>query len=204
MSFYSEKLDITPRMNKKTKAICFLNDSRGSAEEGHDDRNTQYSQLRNGGNDAMRKKLSLVFLAVSILTLVPVMSVNANPILRTTMSLDFYGVNPIWRGSVSGDINGFMDFTNVGSGKGGNQEAGNTIHFGEIWQIWSDDFLLRGTDKGVVSLGNSKYRMNGIVTEAEGIWAHLVGHRVHMSGTITWDPDTGAPLTAPGIFQVTG
>jgi hypothetical protein len=152
----------------------------------------------------MRKKISLVFLMVSILTLVPVMSVSAVQNLRTTMTLEFYGVNPIWRGTVSGDINGYMDFTNIGTGKSGNQAPGHTIHFGEIWQIWSDDFLLRGTDKGVVTLANSKYRMNGIVTEAEGTWAHLVGHRVHMSGTITWDPDSGAPLTAPGIFQVTG
>ena len=48
---------------------------------------------------------------------------------------------------------------------------------------------------------NDKYRMNGVVTEAYGNYEHLVGHRVHMSGIITWDP-SGDPENAPGSFRV--
>ena len=61
--------------------------------------------------------------------------------------------------------------------------------------------LLTGTDEGIVS-PNSKYRMNGEVTDAAEQWSHLIGRTVHMSGYITWDPDTGMPLTAPGTFRV--
>lgn len=54
----------------------------------------------------------------------------------------------------------------------------------------------RAHDSGVVSWANDKYRMNGVVTEAYFDYEHLVGHNVHMSGSITFDGDT--PATAPG------
>jgi len=75
-------------------------------------------------------------------------------------------------------------------------------HFEEEWWITDQGgTILRGTDEGVVS-PNSKYRMNGVVTEAAPEWSHLIGRKVHASGYITWDPDTGAPLTAPGTFRI--
>ena len=149
------------------------------------------------------RKLSVFALMLSAVALVAA-SVQAQSPLRCDMDLYFHDENPIWRGTISGDISGKMYFTNVGTGKRGNQEPGATIPFEEVWEITDEQgsMLLTGTDKGVVTLANSSYRMNGVVTDAAPGWAHLVNRRVHMSGYITWDPATGAPLTAPGTFEV--
>lgn len=142
----------------------------------------------------------LIVLLVLAFTLVLVPAVSAQPMkpLRGEMELFFTGpANPLWTGTISGDINGDMYFYATGS-----KDVGQVHHFWEVWNITTVGGDLIGTDKGVVSWKNGKYRMNGIVTEATGNWAYLEGHRVHMSGYITFDPDTGLPATAPGTFQV--
>jgi hypothetical protein len=147
------------------------------------------------------KRLSVLLMLCS-LALVSAMA--QSPPLKCDMEVYFFEQNPIWRGTVSGDLSGQIFFTNVGTGKRGNQEPGLTIPFEEIWEITDaqGNMLLTGTDRGVVTLANSAYRMNGEVTDAAPGYSHLLGRTVHVSGYITWDPDTGAPLTAPGIFQV--
>ena len=115
------------------------------------------------------------------------------------MELFFTGpANPVWTGTISGDINGEMYFHATRS-----KDVGQVHHFWEIWEIWDGDvLLLRGIDNGVVSWKNMKYRMNGMVIEAPG-WADLVGHKVHMSGTIIWSNyPNPAPEEAPGVFQI--
>ena len=113
------------------------------------------------------------------------------------MELDFFWDNPIWRGTISGDISGQIFFSNIGD-----KESGKAYHFSETWEIKDGDtVLLSGTDEGVVS-PDSKYRMNGVVTYAAGEWAYSLGRNIHASGYITWDPDTGALLTAPGEFRI--
>jgi hypothetical protein len=118
------------------------------------------------------------------------------------MDLDFYFDNPIWRGPISGDINGWIEFTSVeGYGQGG------AWHFAETWQIKEYNpvteevgpVLLEGTDAGVVS-PNSEYRMNGVVTHATGDWTRVIGRNIHASGKITWIGDD--PETAPGTFRI--
>lgn len=124
--------------------------------------------------------------------------------LRGAMELYFmaggpdigYG-SPVWSGTITGDINGEMYFYSTGA-----KDVGQAHHFWEVWYITTVDGDLIGTDKGVVSWENDKYRMNGVVTEATRNWAYLEGRNVHMSGIITWDPDTGLPATAPGTFRV--
>lgn len=156
------------------------------------------------------RKMLLAPLIAFLLTSALAVPLQAILPLYGSMALDFYPVNPIWRGTISGDINGLMFFFNVGTGKQGNQAPGKTIHFGEIWLITdeAENMLLTGTDKGVVSLDGSEYRMNGEVTDAGEGWEHLIGRNVHMSGYITWqnigtpeDPVI-VPETAPGIFRV--
>lgn len=146
----------------------------------------------------------LIVSVALVLTLMLVPAVSAMDPLIGSMALDFNPVNPIWRGTITGDISGNMYFNNTGTGKQGDQDPGKTIHFAEIWFITDEDenMLLIGTDHGVVSLDGSEYRMNGVVTDAAPQWSHLIGRNVHMSGYITWDPDTGAPATAPGTFRV--
>ncbi len=145
----------------------------------------------------------LLALALSLMTL-PAVPAQAKKPLIGSMELNFYLENPIWRGTIAGDISGKMFFTNVGTGKQGDQTPGMTIHFSEIWLITDEEgnMLLTGTDEGVVSLDGSEYRMNGVVTDAAPQWQHLICRNVHMSGSITWDPETGLPATAPGVLQI--
>ncbi len=150
----------------------------------------------------MRRLIVLPALAFALMLLVPGTAQVQEPLIGQ-MELNFYPDNPVWRGTITGDISGNMFFTNVGPGKRGVEERGPTLSFEEIWLIEdeSGNMLLTGTDAGVVSGANSKYRMNGVVTDAAPQWSHLIGRTVHMSGYITWDP-TGWPLTAPGTFRV--
>ncbi|MDH3196619.1 MAG: hypothetical protein OEO21_00095 [Candidatus Krumholzibacteria bacterium] len=143
------------------------------------------------------KKLVLVpALAFTLVLLLPGTAQVQSPLIGQ-MELNYYEPNPIWRGTITGDISGEIFFSNIGG-----KEAGMAYHFEEEWWITDQGgTILRGTDEGVVS-PNSKYRMNGVVTEAAPEWSHLIGRKVHASGYITWDPDTGAPLTAPGTFRI--
>jgi hypothetical protein len=102
-----------------------------------------------------------------------------------------------WSGTITGDINGNMYFY-----KTAGLEIGNTKHFWEVWLITdeNDNMLLTGTDKGVVTIANWKYRMNGEVTDAAPEYAHLIGHQVHMSGIIIHHSAT--EKEAPGTFRV--
>lgn len=149
----------------------------------------------------MRRLIVLLALAFTLMLLLAGTAPAEEP-LRGQVELDFYEDNPIWRGTITGDISGKISFSNVGTGKRGNQEPGKTIPFAETWLITDKKgrMLLTGTDEGVVS-PNSEYRMNGVVTDAAPKWSHLIGRNIHASGYITWDP-TGWPLTAPGTFRI--
>ncbi|UCE95556.1 MAG: hypothetical protein JSV51_07480 [Candidatus Bathyarchaeota archaeon] len=149
------------------------------------------------------KRLIILLTLALTLSLVAAVPTNAKKPLRGSMELYFmaegpdigYGP-PIWSGTISGDINGEMYFYNTGS-----KDAGQARHFWEVWYIITEDGILLGTDKGVVSWKNNKYRMNGIVTQATGNRMHLEGRNVHMSGYITWAAP-GLPETAPGAFHI--
>jgi hypothetical protein len=148
------------------------------------------------------KASTLLMLGLALTSvLVTAVIVNAKP-LYGEMELYFQpdtAPSPVWSGTISGDINGCMHFYNTGD-----VVVGQADHFWEIWVITDceGNMLLEGTDKGVFSMKNGKYRMNGVVTDAVGDYEYLIGHNVHMSGIITFDPDTGFPLTAPGTFRV--
>jgi len=144
----------------------------------------------------MRRLIVIAAVAFALMLLLPG-TAQVEPPLVGQVELDFFGDNPIWRGTISGDISGQIFFSNIGE-----KESGKAYHFSETWMIKDGDtVLLSGTDEGVVS-PDSKYRMNGVVTEAAPEWSHLIGRNIHASGYITWDPDTGAPLTAPGTFRI--
>ena len=149
------------------------------------------------------KLLMLTFAITSVL--ITVVIVNAKP-LYGDMTLNFQApgpvhpdllISPVWSGTISGDIEGKMYFYNTGG-----KDVGQAHFFEETWLITDNGggWLLTGTDKGVVSWKNNKYRMNGVVPEAFGDYAGLVGHNVHMSGIITWAGEN--PATAPGVFRV--
>jgi hypothetical protein len=119
-----------------------------------------------------------------------------------------------------------MAFFPIGTGKPFDEDPNTNIHFfEEIWTIYEpgtfayeftdyggvdilttcDDTLaarvLEGHDVGTTSIKASRYRMNGEVDFAAGDFAGLVGHKVHMSGTVEWYPFP-APHFAPGDFRL--
>jgi hypothetical protein len=166
-----------------------------------------------------RRESKLLMLAmVTTLALILVAPAQAKKPLVGTMDLTFNlawpgpsETIPEWEGTITFDGIVFYDmkFFNIGTGKQGDQDPGNTLHFGEIWKIWDEGTLiLQGTDDGVVSLSNSKYRMNGVVTEAYGEFTIWEGRNVHMNGDIIWqnlgteEEPIMAPETAPGVFRM--
>ena len=128
--------------------------------------------------------------------------VNAKPLMCTMDLIKVHTGPPhpewgpnTWSGTISGDIEGNIYFYKT-EGK----LVGQANHYWEVWLITDDDdnMLLMGTDKGVVSLKNLKYRMSGVVTDAAPQYEHLIGRNVYMSGeVIPLDPPEG-----PGIFRV--
>ncbi len=102
-----------------------------------------------------------------------------------------------WSGTINGDINGNMYFYKTGS-----KVVGQAKHFWEVWLITDDegDMLLMGTDEGVVSVANLKFRMNGVVTSVAPEYEHLLGRNVHMSGQVISISQT--EKQALGVFRV--
>ena len=123
-----------------------------------------------------------------------------------TMELDFMFTNPIWVGTV--ELEGFGEYGIRFYNEGG-KDVGNTSHFVEYFEIYDllppNTVYLGASDFGVVSLANSKYRMNGEIEEAIEPFEMWLGRHVHMSGIITWQtmPDGSVkPATAPGIIRI--
>jgi len=164
--------------------------------------------------------LAMVFLLV----LLPAIPAEAKQPLYGEMQLDFnpgWGgpstTVPEWTGTIAiGDGAYGMAFFNIGSGKPFvDPFTGNVLFFGEIWVIYQwltfdngvldhGEVLLWGTDQGVVTFANSKYRMNGKVEAASEIFAEWEGRIVHMSGIIVWDTSgpVPVPVSAPGRFRI--
>lgn len=131
------------------------------------------------------------------------------PKLIGTMELDFMFVNPVWVGTVDLEGHGVygIRFENLGG-----KDAGQASHFVENCEIYDLQppftIYLGISDFGVVSMANSKYRMNGEIDVATGEFEEWMGRHVHMSGIITWqnlgtveEPDI-APDTAPGTLRI--
>ncbi|UCE11713.1 MAG: hypothetical protein JSW61_07230 [Candidatus Thorarchaeota archaeon] len=135
------------------------------------------------------KQLGVVLLALTfIVASVPAveakqirstMEVNFNPEVLTNPTV------PIWQGYIHGDIEGTMKFWATGPIPP--KDVGNVHFFTELWTIVDGDgHTITGIDKGSTTFSNWKFRMNGVVTEATGKYADLVGHQVHMNGQIYW------------------
>ena len=130
---------------------------------------------------------------------------------------------PDWVGTVTIDGAEYgMAFFNTGTGKPfDSQPDGGVIFFEETWVIYESldfvfeeidegfvltdfepgDVLLSGYDRGVVTLANGSYRMNGFVEEANDPVGHWLDRQVHMSGTVIFSGQ-GARLYAPGTFRL--
>lgn len=142
------------------------------------------------------KRLGVVFVALTfIVALVP--PVDAAQ-YRSEMYVSFNPdvfvdpANPIWVGTISGDIDGTMVFWATGpippKDLGNPPDFPWRVHFfTEYWEITDEDGdMIAGIDKGNTVSSNWKFRMNGEVTMATGKYSDLVGHKVHMHGQIEW------------------
>ena len=147
---------------------------------------------------SLAKRLGVALVALAfVIALIPTvdaaqyrskMVVNFNPAFW-----DNPVENTIWEGTISGDIDGTMKFWATGPDPA--KDLGNPptffwqVHFfTEYWEITTEDGMIGGIDKGNTGYSNWKFRMNGEVTVATGIYADLVGHKVHMNGQIEWTP----------------
>lgn len=130
---------------------------------------------------------------------------------------------PDWVGTVTIDGADYgMAFFNTGSGKPFTDNPSDVVFFEETWVIYQEleftfdgfeltvfepgEVVLSGYDRGIVTVPNSRYHMNGDVQAANGDFAGWLGGSVHMSGTILWGDGTvypeGAPHYAPGTLRI--
>jgi hypothetical protein len=148
---------------------------------------------------SLAKRLGVALVALTFLiALVP--TANAAQ-YRSTIVVSFNPAvfvdpsNHIWKGTISGDIDGTMTFWATGpippKDLGNPPDFPWRVHFfTEYWEIIDGDGdMIAGIDKGCTCSSNWKYRMNGEVTKATGKYANLVGHKVHMNGQIEWTPE---------------
>jgi len=144
----------------------------------------------------LAKKLSVVLAALTIIVVfIPTAQAKQ---YGSTVELFFNpGVftnpnEPIWEGTISGEIDGTMVFWATGPipSKDLGHPPGFSwqVHFfTEYWEITDEDGdMIAGIDNGNTGYSNWKFRMNGEVTVATGKYVDLVGHRVHMHGQIEW------------------
>ena len=107
-----------------------------------------------------------------------------------------------WTGTVSGDINGEINWWMFYFTKA------QVTHFADdIWEIFDSEtgeLLLRGNEKGTTTIRhgkNSVWRSNGMVTETNEDLAIWLGRNVHMEGHFTW-VEPGFPDCGTGIMRI--
>lgn len=124
---------------------------------------------------------------------------------------------PVWVGTIKfegiEEVFGMCFCKRIPEKVTGPQNANSQAsHFWEYFKIYDSNdesvIYLAGSDEGVTTLANSKYRMNGEIEEANGEFEKWLGRNVHMSGFITWqviDTPEGpvtVPATAPGTLKI--
>ncbi len=148
---------------------------------------------------------------VVLLAVVPIGMVQAKTPLYCTTDYVFVGHLGTfdddgrllcWIGTVSGDINGEINWWMFFYTKA------QVTHFADdIWEILDSEtgeVLLRGDEKGTTTIRhgkNSVWRSNGIVLEAYGDFEIWVGRHVHMGGHFTWIVP-GFPDSGSGILRI--
>jgi hypothetical protein len=110
----------------------------------------------------------------------------------------------VWRGTISGDIEGVILWWMVVPFK----EVGQTTHFVARWEIWNLDetfLLLAGDEAGTTTVRhykNSIWRANGTVTEAFGDFEDWMGYQIHDGGNVDWGVSPPVSAFGEGIFRI--
>lgn len=174
----------------------------------------------------MIKRLTTMFGLVAALLVAVAVPAHARQPLRGDMDLQFNlgwpgpsETIPDWVGTITIDGAEYgMAFFNTGTGKPFDEQPAHNVFFEETWAIYATldfsfdaagvletfepgDVVLSGYDRGITTVQNSTYRMNGDVRVTDDAFAEWMGRSVHMSGDIVWY-DFGAPQYAPGTFRI--
>lgn len=88
----------------------------------------------------------------------------------------------------------------------GGKDGGQAHHFVENFEIYKlgDPTIvyLKGPDAGVTTFANSKFRMNGVVKEANEPFEAWLDRSVHISGLIIWGPAGPPPVSGIGTVRI--
>lgn len=114
-----------------------------------------------------------------------------------------------WDGTIEFDVYGTygIRFHHTG-GAGVLGQVNHGEEYFEIYDLGNPTFVyLSGPDEGVVPLANKppepvKFILNGKVEVANGPFEMWLDRNVHMRGIVEWDPLTGRPLKALGVFRI--
>lgn len=110
----------------------------------------------------------------------------------------------VWEGNIHGDIEGQLRWWAVlGAGPPNMPETAKVSFYETRWEIWDDDvLLLEGNSKGKTASPpgqESRWRGNGIVTEAGEAFAGWIGRHTSEGGNVIWDP---FPYSGEGFFRI--
>lgn len=158
----------------------------------------------------MRRKLLVLVACLMVAGVVSAGPATANEPLRgdqvmvlnqdpDTLELGLHGCSEIsWFGSIE------IDDTTYGMAlyplPGRFTGRDMVLHYEESWKVWSEEFslsdeglvedctpgvvLLSGTDSGLWTMKNGKFRSNGVVEEAFEPFEDWQGRQVHQDGVI--------------------
>lgn len=101
-----------------------------------------------------------------------------------------------WEGTVKGPIRGSLELFESPA----NFIENGLEYFFEDFVITTTDGVIKGTDAGVYNLTTSDFWAHGLVTEAPGRWAFLVGYTLFEWGTTS--PFGTFPITASHVPMV--
>ncbi len=145
----------------------------------------------------LRKLIAAMLLTLFLgVTLMATVAAQPNKPLRLELEMDLFFTTPLhWEGTITGDLEGDIVVT-----EGLPSFPGKTEHFYETFVITTTGGdTIEGYDAGVWSFQTFKWRANGIVTSATGVWAGLVGCKVHEIGMTT---PLGAEVAGWGTITI--
>ena len=104
-----------------------------------------------------------------------------------------------WEGTISGDINGVIQWW-----MGPMSTIGHVSHYVYRVEIWNSDktvLLLAGEQAGSTTAAPGKdpvWRGKGMVTEASAEFEEWIGRQTYEDGNVNWD----FPWSGSGIFRI--